>query len=758
MTLRIKACMLIAFLIDLSVHGQNLPPIGGWRDHLPYHQGIQVLKAGNAILTTTPYALFLFNENDNSVERISKVNGLSEADIGAVAGDEASSTIVIGYKSGGIDVYGPRGVRYTGELRRSNIPASKQINHIFIGNGSAYLSTDFGLVQLNMDRVEITSTFLIGAAGQYTKVTGSCIYSGYIFAVTGEGLKRARITDNLQDFRSWMAIATPAGGTVRAVVTTSNKLFLQTDSAVHDLSGQVPVEIYRTSGILRTVRGYGERIFVAEHLSTGVRILQLSTAGDTERIISNSPLFNHVSDILFTGTNTYVADSVSGLVRYSTGAEQIMINSPTSPALGEITSSGNNILVARSNETIAPAQTNIINGLSVFEEDRWTNIDSGQFPILSSTPRINAVVRDRNGNTWAGSYGGGLILFAGGNAQAITSPLLQPASTPGDFRVAGLAVDEQQNLWISNPGTSGALVVRKTDGSFHRFPLPAFSGTAQPGKLAIDMLGQKWISLGAGNGMLAFDDGGTIDNPNDDNWKWYRSGRGNGNLPVDDVLSIAVDKDNFVWIGTGSGIAIVQCPGRAFTPEGCDAFIPVVTGQNFNNYLFGDQRINAITVDAANRKWIATNSGAYLVSSDGLQTIHHFTEENSPLPSNSVAGIAIAASTGEVFFSTLRGIVSFRGTATEPAEHQTNVVAYPNPVTPGYTGAIAIKNVPSNSLIKITEPNGRLVYQVRATGSQAIWNGLNSRGGRVSSGVYLVLISSSDNKTYLATKIIFLSQ
>jgi len=85
-----------------------------------------------------------------------------------------------------------------------------------------------------------------------------------------------------------------------------------------------------------------------------------------------------------------------------------------------------------------------------------------------------------------------------------------------------------------------------------------------------------------------------------------------------------------------------------------------------------------------------------------------------------------------------------------------NVLVFPNPVPPGYTGPIAIRGVVENAIVKITELNGRLVYQANALGGQVTWNGSDYTGKRAASGIYLVLITDKERKAKLATKIIFL--
>jgi hypothetical protein len=85
-------------------------------------------------------------------------------------------------------------------------------------------------------------------------------------------------------------------------------------------------------------------------------------------------------------------------------------------------------------------------------------------------------------------------------------------------------------------------------------------------------------------------------------------------------------------------------------------------------------------------------------------------------------------------------MVSFRGSATTGATTQNDIDIYPNPVAPGYNGPIAFKGLVENAIVKITELNGRLVYETRALGGQAIWNGKTYEGSKVASGIYLVFV------------------
>jgi hypothetical protein len=210
-------------------------------------------------------------------------------------------------------------------------------------------------------------------------------------------------------------------------------------------------------------------------------------------------------------------------------------------------------------------------------------------------------------------------------------------------------------------------------------------------------------------------------------------------------------------VGTTDGVGVFQCTGELFS-AGCDAVWPIVPNGNFAGYLFNGEEVNSIAVDGADRKWIATKNGVFLVAAAGEKVLARFTETNSPLLSNEVKKIAIDGKTGEVFFATLKGICSYRSDATEGGTANEEVVVFPNPVPPGFSGTIAIRGLVNNAIVKITELDGKLVYQTRALGGQANWDGRNYRGQRIASGVYLVLVQEEGGKERTATKIFFINR
>ena len=66
------------------------------------------------------------------------------------------------------------------------------------------------------------------------------------------------------------------------------------------------------------------------------------------------------------------------------------------------------------------------------------------------------------------------------------------------------------------------------------------------------------------------------------------------------------------------------------------------------------------------------------------------------------------------------------------------------------------KGAGTNANVKITDMMGNLVFESVANGGQAIWNGLNQKGQRASSGIYLVFSTDIYGKEKIVSKILFI--
>jgi hypothetical protein len=759
---------LFSFL-SKGISQDSIPPIGQWRDHLPYHSAIDVAAGNNKIFCATPYSVFSIDLSENSITRMSKVTGLHETGISTMSYDGVNDKLFIGYRNSNIDIIYRNDIFNVPDIKLDNIVGDKSIYNVFSSAKYFYLSTGLGVIVIDEDKYEVKDSWFIGNNGGQVKVNGFTANNSFFYAATDEGLKITSVgTVDPANYLNWQNISGANGlaaGVCNNVINVQGKIFALKSDSVFVLNGlNWNLFFAETTWKIQNINSSTGKIIVCQKKNDGsAKVTSLNVDGTIARVIQQPGLIAQPMKAILVNNDYWVADSIGGLIKFmSIGFGNYNLNSPQSVAIGEMVFENNTFYATAGSVNENWQQQNNKNGIYKFSEGQWTNYNNKQFAQLDSLPDLISVAIDlRDESVWAGSYGGGLLHIKAGNSFEIfkqNSPIGQAIFDPGSYRVSGLAFDKENNLWISNYGATQNIIVRKNDGNWKTFAPPFALSENAVSQILIDDEDQKWIVSPRGNGLIVFNDNKTMDNVADDKWKLYRSGAGVGNLPTNNVLCIAKDKNGFIWIGTSDGIAVVQCPQSVFSSQGCDAVLPVVTQDGFNQYLFKGEEVRSIAVDGADRKWVATKNGAWLISAEGDKVIYRFTETNSHLLSNDIKRIAIDGKTGEIFYATANGICSFRSTATEGGETNNNVLVFPNPVPPGYAGTIAIRGLVNNAIVKITELDGRLVYQTRALGGQAVWDGKDYKGRRISSGVYLVLVSDDGRKENMATKIVFISK
>lgn len=755
---------LVIFLcMALGAQAQNtLPALGAWREHLPYQNAVDVVATNKKIFAATPFSLFSIDKNSSEIQRISKVSGLSETGISRIAYDAETEKLFIAYNNSNIDVLVNGSIKNIPALKRATVSGDIRIFQIYPQGSVAYLATGLGIVLLDAEKYQVKETWYIGNSGDPVKTIGTAIADEVIYAATDQGLKSADLSGSPGDYRSWQTLSgsngLPAGAT-QSVLNFNGSIVVAVNDSVFILVNGSWRLFFANDWPLLAMNASGNKLFVSQRKPAGeAQVVILQPDGNIENTLQQRGFISYPLHAISDGGAYWIADLYGGLTRWQGSSfESFRLNSPQAISSGQMQVSKNTVVVTAGAVNNAWNYQYNPNGFFVYKEGEWTNYNGySQTDLQNVLDVITAAVDPGDGSIWAGSFGDGLIHQGTNGTWQIfkeNSPIGAAIGDPGSYRVSGLAFDAESNLWISNFGAAQPLHVLKKDGSWQSFTIPFSLRENAVSQIVIDDIGQKWIASPLGNGLLVFD-AGSLDNPGDDKWRLYKPGSSNGNLPSAEVMSLALDKNGAVWVGTTNGIGVIECPELAFS-NGCDALWPVVQEGGFANYLFKGQEVRAIAVDGANRKWMATATGVWLLNETGDKVLSHFTEENSPLLSNDVKSIAINGAIGEVFFATANGLISFRGGATSAGENPAKVTVFPNPVPPGYSGSIGIRGLSENSIVKITELNGRLVYQTRSLGGQAVWNGKDYKGQTVASGVYLVMAMSENNEEKIVGKIVF---
>ncbi|HEY0272402.1 MAG TPA: two-component regulator propeller domain-containing protein [Chitinophaga sp.] len=744
-----RSVVLFLLLCSLRLAAQPVP-IGHWRSHLPTSPALAVAVLDGQVYCATPYTVFSVSSDEHALTTYSKINGLHDAGIRCMGAN--ASALVIAYGNSNLDILKDRQFYNLPDILQKNIAGDKSIRSISFYNETALLASGLGIIVLNLDRLEIADTYVIGDAGEYLGVNACATYNGYLYAATSRGVKRAPLQGvNLADYHHWTYSndgLQPAP--VAEITSLGQQLMARQGDTLYQWDNTRWQPWYAAPGRhISHIRAGNQQVLVCE--SPG-QIVTLDVNGSPQTTTGNG--FSAPADALPQDNGLWIADSIAGLVWYHDGQpDRLSPNAPQGIATGDLVFNNSTLWAMAGSVTTNWAPTGNHDGFYRFADETWTTFRQG----LDTLPDLvaAAVIRD---TLYAGSFGGGLLQMSPDGHFTVYKQhsLLPPSESSGAYNVSGLAPDAAGNLWIAAYGAATDVVVKQASGQWLTFAIPFYHTGNAVSQLLPDDYHQVWIVSPLQNGLFVLNTGADLNHPADDNWLQYSMGAANGNLPSNDVRCLARDKNGWIWIGTAQGIAVIAC-GQEVFGAGCPAYLPVVQEGNFAGYLFQHEQVNAIAVDGANRKWVATNNGVWLVTEGGDAVLQHFDESNSPLLSNTVYKIAIDPLTGEIFFATANGIISYRGAATETSNVVAgSVLAFPNPVPPGYTGTIAVRGLFANATVKITDISGKLVYETKATGGQVTWNGQDYTGHRPQSGVYLVFASQANGSEQLVTKIVFI--
>jgi streptogramin lyase len=750
--------------------------IGEWRTHLPYQRVIDVEVVGQEVYAATPYELFIYNKQDNSLRLLNKVNGLNDVGISSIRYSKPQNTLVVAYTNTNIDLVRENEIININDIRNKEIIGNKTINGIFLQDNYAYLSCGFGIVVIDLVRNEVHDTYLIGPEGSFINVLDLDVFDGHFFAATESGVYFAPTNSpNLADFNQWSRDTRLQHPDLNytQIETFKDKLYLNysrgvfnTDTLfVFDGTAWDYFEKENTS-LHPALRAFDNNFILANNYNISLydenmQVLQSIYNPENKGV---EPL----SAAIDSEGNVWVADKRRGLIKtFNNGfsGEFINPNGPATVNVYELKAQGNNVWVAPGGRRPNWGKMFMTDGVFSFVDGLWKTHNSSNASAFDSiSDMVSVAIDPHNPNkTYIGTWQEGILVFTDNELTDIYSDhnsTLQPwVADPRLVNISGLDFDTYNNLWVANTGAPDVLSMRTPQGQWRSFNLGASASGIDIANMIVDKANQKWIIRRQEGLLMVFNDNNTFDNPADDQMRILNTSPGNGNIPGNTVFSMAVDHDGAVWVGTDSGPAVFFAPERIFQ-QGADfdaqrILVPRNDGTGQADYLLGSEKILSIAIDGANRKWFGTENGVFLLSKDGLEEIHHFTRSNSPLLSNTVNSIGITDN-GEVFFGTGSGIISYKGTATPGQPTNFDVFAYPNPVRPGYTGSIAIKGLVNNALVKITDVSGQLVFDTRAEGGQAIWNGHTLNGSKVKPGIYLVFVSDNLGFETLVTKILLM--
>lgn len=758
--------------VDTSEDNWTYGSVYQWRIYTAFSDVTNAAVMKDRVYALSLNSLYSVDKLTQERSYHNRLTGLNGSLVVNMAYNPTLDALLLCYQNGQIDIIDSDGdVHNVPDLYLKQMNASKVVNHIHMNKHTAYLAMSFGIIEFDMKKQNFKGTYYLG--DQSTEVTIESITTkgDSIYAISSRSLYTASLTSNLMDYASWTIQQLPSGTNAKDLCVHEGQLYMLRDSVIY-VRKDFYWKVHETPFVVSKLCQTDDELYIIPQGEYGI-----AEMGSDSLILQEKGTFY---DIKKDGSSYWFCTNPYGL--HSTKLNRSFYpHGPGDRNAYRMRCYGDRLYVVPGGRWADGYKRP--GNIMYLEDDLWTNIYARKLKnsdgfIPYDLMNVAQDPRDEH-HYFVTSYGAGLLEMRDKELQETYTPANSPLASADPnkphlyTRTDGAIFDDQEYLWVLNPTGTNVHVIDyafwSTRDSKYWTSYNLFYNGEQvplhtPGEIMIDNRNPqwKWIPLCRYNaGLILIKDNGTPAIPNDDHvtyrHTWYD--QNGAQIKTNEIHALAQDLDGVLWVGTDEGLFIIPSTVDFATSDRCERIIiPRNDGTNLADYLFDNERINAIAVDGANRKWIGTeNAGVFLLSADGLETIAHFTEENSPLPSNSILSITIQETTGEVFIGTNNGLMSYMSDAVPFQEDFTNIYAYPNPVHPTYKGYVVIKGLMEDTEVRILDASGNLIKILTGMGGEVVWDMTNTQGERVASGVYTILCNSLTQQKIGQTKVLIMN-
>lgn len=772
--------------------------IGSLKIHPIFGNSItKIIDTGDMVYYLSDNTLFSYDKANDESDSYSRNNRLNDSFIKDIYYNYDRNYLAVVYENSNIDVLTADGRTVNlPDIYDADIQTERVINDITFADGRMLVATDFGYVVFNDNRFEVEFSRIfnaevhsVAATDDYIWVNADYLYytpidnPGYTLAdMTATPLREnAKLLPKPDDPTTGNAILF-AGGWLYSPYIDNNGIYgvdIDSQEGARYIQptreGFIAITGNGSKLLYLNVRGFVNSTYTIPEELTGSLFSSMEEEGNLWELSTKG--IRHIS-LDTSGGTTVLSDY------YRPNASSVL--QPFNLVFNDITGT---LLVANSGQTnVNNVYNKLPTTISSLSTGWWSDIlpDNMTFSSPASdgilTSIYHPIFSPFDPETYfMGTRFEGALKIKGNKVvmkyDADNCPF--DDTTFGDspaICVPALQFDAAGNLWlIQASGTTKVLVlpndkvqssnITASDWITVNLPIPSTLSF----KLQMYITRRNDIKIilnGDFDGSIYF----VYDNGNPASTSIQSASFAPGQLYDQDgtgyswhyLTCLAEDADGNVWLGTDNGVVRFN-PANAFASNFSVTRprIPRNDGTNFADNLLDGITVTSIAVDGGNRKWITTaGNGIYLVNPDGSEVLRHYTSENSPLPSDETYSVCCATNSNSVFVGTSAGVVEIYSDASQPSPDFDNAYAYPNPVRPEYNGDIAIVGLMDNSLVKIADSAGNVVRSLQSIGGTAIWDGCNSSGQRVKTGVYYVLGSQSDGSNKnggVVTKILFIN-
>ena len=774
--MRLLFVLLFGVLSYLGLNAQSR--VGTWEDHVNLENCLSVCKFDGKIYASNYSSIIIYDKVDGSIERLSKINGLSDVGIKQLLVNPFNNRLLVIYDNSNLDVILPGNkIQNYSDLFRKNFSGKKNINDAFFVGKMAYLSCGFGIALFDTEKLEIKDTYIIGPNATNLEVYQVTRDDSVMYAATPLGLRKCNYkTRILNDYQNWV-LANPAlpTGTYAHVLNFNNVIFttfspfkqsnIPNEDTIYTFNGSTWSKFGGIGHpyLIKKMKVVDNQIGFINQFGT---LFLSSSYGLNAYITQYNNFSTYPSDFTFEdGPRYWIADANYGLI-FTGGSNPfyppnfIKVNGMSKNFISNVDVFEGKIAVSPMLIEIGGGATFSKLGVNVYEEGEWVNLRK-EATVGDSISDYCSVIIDRKDKTrlWASSWIYGLVEFVNNEKVKVyngNNTGAMEAVSPNWWRTSGLDMDEDGNLFFALSDVPRYLSVRKPNGAFQNFAFDGLSRFVR--RIKCDKFGQVWIAHERDQGLTVAKFGKQGSNLVLTGYKVLNKNVGSGNLGSNSVYCIAEDLDGKIWVGTATGMRVFNTPNSILNGGSADGE-PIKIVQDGNvELLLESEVVTTIDVDAANNKWVGTLAGGvYCFSPDGQRQIYHFTTDNSPLYTNEIIDIKCDGKTGNVFIGSAQGLQSFKNIIMEGGEDYSAIIAYPNPVKPNYTGSVYISGLVDNSVVKIADEAGNFVWETKSQGGRVEWPLKSFTGNRVASGVYVVYAAIPTGELKAVTKVMVIN-
>ena len=199
-----KILILLSFLLLQVTSYRAIAAIGDWKAYMAYSEVQEIEQAGNQIFVQASNNLYVYNQNDQSIQTFSKMDYLSDCSIQHIAYNKATKRLLILYNNANMDLMNINNydVQNLSDYYSAPTTGDKAVNDIYMYGKYAYMSNGFGIIKVNMADGEISDTYNLGFNVNWCEIKDSHIYA---YSQTN-GQYRALLTSNLLDKNNWSKV------------------------------------------------------------------------------------------------------------------------------------------------------------------------------------------------------------------------------------------------------------------------------------------------------------------------------------------------------------------------------------------------------------------------------------------------------------------------------------------------------------------------------------------------------------------------